>query len=176
MVGAGGYIKWLSGLAASSKVVSGATLGGSFYTAGQIYKGETLRLGELHVNMGTGAVAAPLASASVFKNALLGGAVNASNTGATNWLYGENNSITNAFGTGYLFSTLGVIGGKYLHNKISSFSPIYIGGNVPDPSLAAILQNPGRLNPYPGYAGAATENVISNIHVFMRVPKQGETQ
>ena len=118
LISAGGYARWIAGVATGSKVLTGASLGGAFYTAGQMSKGEEVRFGELGVNMATAAAIAPLATTNAFINAVLVGGVGAANTAATNWMYGENGDIERAFLAGASFSVAGTTLGKFTTNLL----------------------------------------------------------
>ena len=75
-------------------------------------KGEEVRFGELVTNMTTGALAMQWASASIIRNAVLGGAAGGTNTAVTNWMYGESEDVRNAVFKGVFFSGLGSSAGK----------------------------------------------------------------
>ena len=166
LVPVGGYAKWLATLAVESKVVQGAALGGTFYTAGQYSKDEPFRFGELVLNVTTGAVAGPLAGTNAYRNAILGGSVNATNTAVANGTYGEDKSVLVSFGIGALFGGFGTVGGKVVTSTLSSALPAYVGGVAPNPSLPALLYKFGVPNPYPGYIGFWVSQGISNVPSF----------
>jgi hypothetical protein len=154
------------------KVAVGGGAGGGFDAAGQIYQGEDYRYGQTLVATATGALAGPLASTSVWGNALLGGTVGATNTSITNAIYGKDASVFDAGVNGAFFSGAGTLIGKGVTLGVGSLAPTYIGGNPINPSIPILLQNYGSRNPYPGYTGFAVEQSISNIPSFIATPDQ----
>lgn len=167
----------LNGVATGQKLLVGAGLGSGFDAAGQAYKIYTGQQDEYRpvqtlISGATGALAAPLASSSVVKNALLGGTVGGANTLGTNAWYGEDESVRDAWMDGLIFSGLGTGLGKASKDVAGSFLPIHIGGNPINPSIPILFQNFGRPNPYPGYIGFGVEQSISNLPSFMRAPEQ----
>ena len=102
-------------------------------------------------------------ASSVVWNALLGGTVNTANTASSNVLYGDSNSLATAFGWGALGGGLGTEAGILTESGLSSFSPKYIGASPIAPEIPLLLQNFGRLNPYPGSIGEAANQTVSGL-------------
>ena len=116
-------------------------------------KGEEVRFGELVTNMTTGALAMQWASASIIRNAVLGGAAGGTNTAVTNWMYGENGDVRNSVMDGVFFSSLGIYVGKGVKQIGNSVLPVYFG-------------DAGRR--YSGYAGFWVDQAISNVPSFQK--------
>jgi hypothetical protein len=164
--------KTWAALSTTGKVVVGGGAGGGFDAAGQLYKGEDFRYGQTLVATTTGALAGPVASTSVWGNALLGGVVGAGNTTATNAIYGDDASVFDAGANGAVFSGLGTSIGSWTTSTAGKLLPTHIGGNPINHSIPILFQNFGKPNPYPGYAGSTVEQLISNIPSFTETPEQ----
>ena len=103
---------------------TGMELGGGFYILGKIAKEEEIRYGELGVNLVTGGIAGPFATTSPAGNGILGGMVGAANTAATNWIYGEDKDVREAFRDGFIFSSIGTATASKI--PIGKSTPIFI--------------------------------------------------
>jgi hypothetical protein len=144
-------------------------VGGGFDFVGQLYQGGDYRLGQSLIAMSTGALAFPLGSASIIGNSIIGGTVGATNTGLANYYYQENKDEFYAGFNGALFGGVGTglgQGSKYIGQKFW----LTLGGDVIDPAIPILLQNFGKPNPYPAYAGFSLEQFFSNIPSFMATP------
>ena len=156
----------------SGTVATGVGLGEGFDAAGQTYKISTgqqqdYRVGQTLISGATGGVAAPFASESIIGNTLLGGSINAANTVGTNWLYGENENVGNAFLNGAIFSGIGTTGGIAIKSISEKVFPMYTGGVPTNPNIPILLQNFGKPNPIPGNLGSSSEQLLSNVPSFL---------
>ena len=139
----------------------GAAAGAGFDVLGQAIGGQPYRPAQTVISAVTGAVAGPFATDAVLWNAVLGGAVNAASTAASNALYGNSNSLYWAFGVGALAGGVGTKAGNFTEDGLSNVLPKYIGASALDPKIPIILQNFGRANPYPSAIGQAVNQTVS---------------
>jgi filamentous hemagglutinin len=159
-----------------SKMAVGAGAGGGFDAAGQLYQGEEYRPWQTLVAGTTGALAGPLATTSVWGNALLGGAVGATNTSVTNSIYdGLDQSVFDAALNGALFSGAGTYAAPFATTAAKRLLPPFVGGNPINPAIPLLFQNFGKPNPYPAPIGTTVEQGISSIPSFVDIPWSGNS-
>ncbi|NMG50937.1 hypothetical protein GO613_22890, partial [Azoarcus communis] len=176
LTGVGGASAYVGSTATLGRLVAGAGLGGGFDAAGQgvkLHMGtqEEYRRMQTVFAMSSGALAFQLAGTPAFgnsliRNSLIGGTVGASNTTMTNWWYGENGSVGNAFLDGFMFSGGGTAIGRFTTGQLQKVLPLFVGSKPYNPALPILLQNV-KPNPYPGQAGFVLEQGISNTPSFL---------
>lgn len=112
----------------------------------------------------TGALAYPLAGATLLGNALLGAGASGSNRGLTNYIYAEDKSAAFAAGVGALGGVAGTYMGRFSMDVSSALLPSKIStGIVIDPNRSILLQGIWKPNPYPGYVGEAASGAVSGV-------------
>lgn len=141
----------------------GAAAGAGFDALGQATGDQPYRPAQTVVSALTGAVAGPFATDAVLWNAVLGGAVNAANTAASNYLYGDANSLYSAFEFGVIGGGVGTYVGNNFGKYLSANLPEYIGGDSINPRIPVILQNYGKPNPVPSVVSGVANQTISGM-------------
>jgi hypothetical protein len=149
------------------KVALGGGAAAGFDAAGQLYQGESYRVGQTLVAGTTGALAGPFASTSVLINASLGGTVGAMNTFINNAIYGEDASMLYSFGLGFGFSGAGTVAGKASKAGAGYILPPRILTTPVNPPLPLRFENFWKPNPYPGYIDTTLDQTMSNIPAFV---------
>jgi len=124
------------------------------------------RYAQTVISGATGALFFPMGSTSVLGNTALGGAVGGTNTALTNWWYGENASVLDATQNGAFFGGLGTLAGRWATGYLQKTQPLFIGNTPYNPAVALLLQNV-KPNLFPGQAGFAIEQGVSNIPSFL---------
>jgi filamentous hemagglutinin len=146
----------------------GAAAGGAFDALGQLLGENAYRPAQTGVAMLTGAAAGPFTTHAAFWNALIAGAVNTTNTAVSNQLYGENNSLYDAYLIGAEAGAIGTIGGHLAQGLASRVLPRSIGGAPLKPGVPLLLQDYGHINPYPEAIGEAADQAITNALPLIR--------
>jgi hypothetical protein len=143
-------------------VVTGFGFGAGFDGVGQVVGGAKYRPAQTLVAGTTGALAYPLAGASLLGNALLGAGASGSSRGLTNYIYAEDKSVALAAATGALGGVAGTYMGRFSTGVSSALLPSKVStGIVIDPNKSILLQGIWKPTPYPGYVGEAAGGVAS---------------
>uniref|UniRef100_UPI00201F014A hypothetical protein n=1 Tax=Vreelandella olivaria TaxID=390919 RepID=UPI00201F014A len=133
------------------------SVGAGFDVAGQAIQGGDYRVGQTLAAGGTGLVLGPMTSGSIIGNAIVGGVAGGAHTSATNWMYGENQSLVWGALTGAGAGALGTGMGRTIRQDSIVF---------PDNLTIPYFQTPAYMTvpmPSANSIGSATQTTIGHI-------------